>query len=144
MAATQIDLGRALTELEASRARVERDAARVCDDMRSKLAAELLPVLDNLDRTIRAAEDAGDAPAVLEGARMVRAQLEGVLRGYGVERLDSLGAPFDPVQHEAVAVLPVTDPAWVGRVIDQPQPGYRFGERLLRPAQVVVGQAAAR
>jgi molecular chaperone GrpE len=133
---------RALYDLEAARARVERDARQVHDETRSKLITELLPVLDNLDRTIRAAAERGDAPAVLEGARLVRTQLEGVLRGYGVERIDALETRFDPRIHEAISVAPVRDPARHGFVVDQTEPGYRFSDRILRPARVIVGQAA--
>jgi molecular chaperone GrpE len=130
----------ALRELEAAKGRVERDARAVADDMRKKLVLELLPVLDNLDRTIAAAETNGDAPAVVEGIALVRAQLEGVLRGYGVERIDTLGERFDPARHDAVTMVAVHSPTAHGVVIDQLAPGFRFGTTLLRPAQVVVGR----
>ena len=132
---------RALRELEAAQARVERDARRVHDETRTRLVSELLPVLDNLDRTIRAAAGSRDGLALVEGVRLVRAQLEGVLRGYGVERIEAAGARFDPRIHEAIQVAPVGDPRRDGAVIEQVEPGYRFGDRLLRPAKVVVGRA---
>jgi molecular chaperone GrpE len=132
-------LARALTELDAARARVERDARRVNEDTRSRLVAELLPVLDNLDRTIRAAAGTEEY-ALVDGVRLVRAQLESVLRGFGVERIDAIDKPFDPKLHDAIDVAPVRDPARHGTVIDQTEPGYRFGDRLLRPAKVVVGR----
>ncbi|MDB4960763.1 MAG: grpE 1 [Myxococcales bacterium] len=131
---------RALRELEAAKGRVHRDAQRASDEMREKLVIQLLPVLDNLDRTIRAATEQGDAPAVVEGVQLVRAQLENVLRGYGAERIDAHGRLFDPAIHEAVSMIPVNDPRSHGAVIDQTEPGYRFGDRLLRPAKVVVGR----
>ena len=130
---------RALRDLEAAQARVERDAQKVNEETRGKLVAELLPVLDNLDRTIRAA--AKSDPALVQGVRLVRSQLEGVLRGYGVERIDATGMRFDPKLHEAISVAPVYEPAHHGLVLEQAEPGYRFGERLLRPAKVVVGRA---
>ncbi len=133
---------RALRSLEATEARLARNAKRDAEDARSKLVQELLPVLDNLDRTIRAATGRSD-PAMLEGVRMVRQQLEGVLRGYGVERIDATGARFDPGIHEAIGVTPVADPQRHGLVIQQLEPGYRFGERLLRPARVQVGKLVA-
>jgi len=133
---------RALRELDAAKARVERDAKLVADDTRKRLVAELLPVLDNLDRTIGAAQDAGEAPNLVEGARMVRSQLEAVLRGFGVERVDALRQRFDPTVHDAVGLLDVRDPGFHDVVIDQLQPCYRFGDQLLRPAKVVVGRCA--
>ncbi|MEO6773030.1 MAG: nucleotide exchange factor GrpE, partial [Kofleriaceae bacterium] len=133
-------LANALRELEAAKARVERDARSVFDDTKKKLVAELLPVLDNLDRTIKAAEDNGDAPAVVEGITLVRTQLESVLKGYGVERIDALAQPFDPAIHDALSTLPVLTAAAHNLVVDQIAPGYRYGTGLLRPAQVVVGK----
>lgn len=132
---------RALRELEAAQARVERDARRVHDETRARLVRELLPVLDNLDRSIRAATGSRDCPALVEGVRMVRAQIEGVLRGYGVERIDATGARFDPSVHDALRVVAIRDPARDATVIEQIEPGYQFGSRLLRPAKVVVGRA---
>jgi molecular chaperone GrpE (heat shock protein) len=133
---------RALRNLEATEARLERNARREADDARGKLVQELLPVLDNLDRTIRAAGTGRD-PAMLEGVRLVRHQLEGVLRGYGVERVDAVGQRFDPGVHEAIGVTAVADPARHGVVMQQAEPGYRFSGRLLRPAKVSVGKFAA-
>jgi molecular chaperone GrpE len=132
---------RALRELEAAQARVERDARRVHEETRTKLVLELLPVLDNLDRTIRAATERREGTALVEGVRLVRAQLENVLRGFGVDRIDAIGARFDPRVHDAIQVAPVRDAARHGLVLEQVEPGYRFGDRLLRPAKVVVGQA---
>ena len=135
-------LAGALRELEAAKARVERDARAVSDDMRKQLVGKLLPVLDDLDRTISAAEDAGDAPAIVSGVRLVRAHLESVLRGYGLERLDAHAQSFDPAVHEAVAMMPVPTRELHETVLDQLAPGYRFGGTLLRPARVVVGHAS--
>jgi molecular chaperone GrpE len=133
------DIARALDELEAAKTRVARDAKLVEDDTRKRLVAQLLPVLDNLDRTIRAC----DAPATVDGIRLVRAQLEAVLRGYGVERRDAVAQRFDPAVHEAVGLLDVVDRDYHDVVIDQLEPCYLFGAQLLRPAKVIVGRCAA-
>lgn len=129
-------LARALRELEAAKARVERDAQLVTEETRKRLVAELLPVLDNLDRML----DDAETPDVVEGVRLVRAQLDAVLRGYGVERIDAVRQPFDPAPHDAVGLLDVLDRDFHNIVIDQLQPCYRFGTALLRPAKVVVGR----
>lgn len=131
---------RALRNLEATEARVQRNAKRETEEAKGKLVMELLPVLDNLDRTIQAALDHDADPALLEGVRMVRTQLENVLARYGVERLEAVGDAFDPAVHEAIGVTTVSDPRANGLVIDQQQPGYQFAGRLLRPAKVLVGK----
>lgn len=126
----------AIDEYEAARRRVERDAARVHEETRTTLVAELLPVLDNLDRSI-GATPAGPAR---EGMELVRAQLEGVLAGYGLERFDAVGERFDPRWHEAMDVAPVGEPSRDGVVVAQWEAGYRIGERVLRAARVQVGR----
>ncbi|MCB9562299.1 MAG: nucleotide exchange factor GrpE [Kofleriaceae bacterium] len=131
----------AIADLEAARGRVERDAARVLDETRERLVGDLLPVLDSLDRARADRSASGEAT---EGIERIRAQLEGVLRGYGLERFDAVGAAFDPRDHEAVALCDVVDPARDGTVVAQWEPGYRMGGRLLRPARVQVGRLARR
>jgi molecular chaperone GrpE (heat shock protein) len=132
------DLARALGELEAAKARVERDAKQVHAETRKQLVGELLPVLDNVDRAIAASTE----PSAIAGMQLVKRQLEAVLRGYGVQRIDATGAAFDPQLHDAITTLPVTDPEQHRKVVDQIEPGYRFGDALLRPAKVVVGSYA--
>lgn len=130
---------RALRNLEATEARLERNAKRELEEQRGKLVQDLLPVLDNLDRTIHASQTHGD-PVMIEGVRMVRLQLESVLRGYGVERIDAIGKRFDPNLHEAIGVTAVGEPARHGVVMQQAEPGYVLDGRLLRAAKVSVGK----
>lgn len=136
-------LAAALQNLESAKARVERDARLVHEETRLNLIAELLPVLDNFDRAIAAAERNGDAPAVVDGVRMVHRQLESVLIGYGLVRFDAVGAEFDPALHDAALMIEVAVPEQDRRVVEQLQPGYMFGERLLRAARVTVGRFQA-
>ena len=131
-------LTRAVREFEVAKARIEQHAERVYDEKRLSLILELLPVLDNLDRTLEATKPTSDA-ALVAGVRIVRAELEGVLTRYGVERVDASGQRFDPKLHDAVSTVSVQDPALVGTVVSQSAPGYRFGDRVLRAAKVSVG-----
>lgn len=133
-------LARAVNELEAAKRRVERDAAAVQEETRAKLVSELLPVLDNFDRAIEVAEKHGDAPSVVEGMQLIRRQLATVLEGFGLVRFDAVGTPFDPMVHEAVEMAAVDDPSQNRMVVAQREPGYKFGDRLLRAAKVVVGK----
>ncbi|MEJ7598695.1 MAG: nucleotide exchange factor GrpE [Kofleriaceae bacterium] len=133
-------LAHALRELAAVKARVERDARSVHEQTRSALIQALLPVLDNFDRAIATGETQGDAPGIVAGVRMVRRQLESVLQGYGLVRFDAVGTAFDPSVHEATNMVAVSDRARDRFVVDQLEPGYRIGDRLLRAAKVVVGK----
>jgi molecular chaperone GrpE len=138
---------RALRELEAAKARVQRDAERAAQELREKLVLELLPVIDNLDRTIRAAAqspEARAAPGVIEGVRLVRTQFMQVLERYGIRRVEARHQPFDPAIHEAIGTAPVAHPGAHNVVVDQIEPGYRYEGRLLRPAKVIVGRHVSR
>jgi len=137
-------LQRALRDLEAAKARVERDAQASAQELREKLVLELVPVLDNLDRTIRAAVANHDSPAIVEGVRLVRNQFMGVLARYGVERVEAKHQRFDPRLHEAISMVPVSHPSAHNVVVDQLEPGYRYRDKLLRPAKVIVGRYEAR
>ena len=133
-------LARAVNDLEAAKQRVERDAHIAGEETRSKLVRELLPVLDNFDRAIEAAGAAGDAPAAVDGMRLIHRQLAKVLEGFGLVRFDAVGEVFDPAIHDATHMAPVVDPARDRVVVAQHEPGYQFGDRLLRAAKVVVGK----
>ena len=133
-------LARALRDLESAKARVERDAQASAQELREKLVLDLVPVLDNLDRTIAAAHQSGDSPSVVEGVRLVRNQFLGVLLRFGVQRLDTKHQRFDPKLHEAISMVPVSHPSAHNVVVDQLEPGYMFGDKMLRPAKVIVGR----
>ncbi len=129
-------------EVEALKRRLERDAARSREQDRRALLASILPVLDNLDRSVAAAAASPDR-ALVEGVRVVRDQLQSALADLGAVRIDSLGKPFNPAIHEAIATADVDDPQLDGMVIDEWEAGYRLGDRVLRPARVRVGKLSA-
>ena len=100
----------------------------------AKLAKELLPALDNLDRAIEAAED---EDPLLAGVRLVRSEIAAALARVGIEAFAPLGEAFDPNQQEAMAQQPV-DGAVSGTVAEVYQNGYRMGDSIIRPARVLV------
>ncbi len=125
---------RTQADFENYRKRVARDAAAAQERGVAKLAKELLPALDNLDRAIEAAE--AEDP-LLAGVRLVRLELGAALARLGIEAFAPLGEPFDPNLHEAVAQQPV-EGAVSGEVAEVFQNGYRMGETIIRPARVLV------
>jgi molecular chaperone GrpE len=125
---------RTQADFENYRKRVARDAALAQDRGVAKLAKELLPALDNLDRAIEAAP--AEDP-LLEGVRLVRSELAAALARAGIEAFAPLGEPFDPNHHEAMAQQSVQGAA-AGTVAEVYQNGYRMGEAIIRPARVLV------
>lgn len=130
---------RALAETDNVRKRGRRDALAAETRGKGRVVRELLPALDNLDRAIAAAEaqDADDEHHMTKGIRLVQAELAAALGRVGIESFSPKGEVFDPHQHEAVAQQPVEGVA-AGTVAEVYQPGYRYGEEVLRPARVVV------
>lgn len=102
-----------------------------------RLARELLPALDNLERALQAVEAAEPANHLSEGIRLVTAELSAALGRAGIQGFDPTGEPFDPVHHEAVAQQPV-EGAQAGTVVQVLAPGYRLNDAVLRPARVIV------
>jgi len=133
---------RASEEFEQARVRIRRDVSRDVERGRRAVLADLLEVLDNLDRAIAAARDAvqtDSSQTLLSGVELVRDQFLAKLESYGVTRMVALGEPFDPQKHEAVSMAPVADPSQAGSVVSVVREGYVLGDDLLRAAAVVVG-----
>jgi molecular chaperone GrpE len=127
---------RTQADFENYRKRVARDAAAAQERGTMSLAKELLPALDNLDRALAAA--AQDDP-LLEGVRLVRAELSGALARAGIEAFSPAGEAFDPSLHEAVATAEQPEGgAASGTVVEVYQSGYRLRDSIIRPARVVV------
>ena len=98
---------------------------------------DLLPVVDNIDRAIEAAEKAGEAENLLAGFRLVKQQLHTLLSRNQCEPIAAEGQVFDPNFHQAILQQPSADvPA--GNVMMVTQPGYKMHDRVVRPAQVIV------
>jgi molecular chaperone GrpE len=134
----------ALAELEDAKHRVRRDADRQVELLKGQVLEALLPVLDNLERTITAGAATPAAAAVVDGVKLVQSQFLAALKDFGLERRSAIGQRFDPRFHDAIAVVPVNDPAQDGVVVGESEPGYHLGERVIRPARVQVGRAAER
>jgi molecular chaperone GrpE len=123
------------------RRRVEEERAQYARDATLGVLQRLLPILDDFERALANAD-----PGVLEsgwgqGVVLVERNLRGLLSAEGVERIEALGTEFDPRYHEAVGQAPSADVA-EGHVLHVARSGYRKGERVVRPAQVVVATAA--
>ena len=129
------DLRRVAADFDNYRKRVAREQAQLYVRAGERLAAKLLPVLDDLERALDAAEHHEEAK-VLEGVRMTKDALAGILASEGVEEIAADG-PFDPHVHEALLAQPA-EGVEPGHVIQVVQRGYRMGDVVLRPARVVV------
>jgi molecular chaperone GrpE len=124
-------------ELENVRKRAARELDERLRYANIGLLRDLLPVIDNIERAIEAAEKKADATALLEGFKMVDQQLADVLKQHHCTRIEALHIPFDPNVHHAVMQQPSEEhPA--NTVLMVTQNGYQLHDRVVRPSQVIV------
>jgi molecular chaperone GrpE len=126
-------------EFDNYRKRVERERGQHAEAAASALLKELLPLVDNLERALRAEAGSEGADAYRRGVELIHQQLVELLRKRGVRPIEALGENFDPHFHQAVA-HEMAEGRREGEVIEEFQRGYMLGDRLLRPAMVKVAK----
>ena len=127
-------------ETDEIRQRLARTADERVTREKAAFVSTLLPVMENLQRAMEAAEGGGSLEALMNGLNGTISGFESALAAGGIESINALGAQFDPELHEAVDTIEV-EPERDGAVTAEYSRGYRMGERLLRPARVQVGRA---
>jgi molecular chaperone GrpE len=127
-------------EMENFRKRQERIAGDRIRVERNKLLHKVLEVMDNLDRAMHF-EESMDRESLHQGLRMVRWQLNELLKGEGLIAVPTVGEPFDPHVHEAIEQVPSKDHP-EGTVVEEVRKGYMLGDEMLRPARVKVSSGA--
>lgn len=133
------DVRRARAEFDNFRKRMMREAQQARASGAAEVAARLLDVLDDFDRTVEAAQSSED-DGLRKGVEMVHGKLRDVLQASGLTRIDQTGVAFDPERHEAVQQVAADEP------LDEPvvdavlRPGYEFSGRVIRAAMVAVRQ----
>jgi molecular chaperone GrpE len=141
-------------KFEEAKAAMERETAEMRERLKKTLESQakqgqfdflttLLPVLDNLNRAIEASEQDPSLEHLREGVIGTARSFEKALASVGVVPVESVGSTFDPELHEAVDTIAVEGED-DGKVVAEYSRGYRFGDKLLRPARVQVGRATAR
>lgn len=139
---------RAAADLENQRKRTKRELEDARFETKNKVLKEMLPVVDNLERAIEHAggKTDGSEPdaaikAIVEGVQLVLRQFQTAFERLDITAIEAQGQPFDPNLHEAISQQESDQPP--GTVVQVLQRGYRAGDRLLRPALVVVAKAKA-
>ena len=134
---------RARAEMENQRRRAEKDVAQARQQALEKLAGELLAVKDSLEMGVQAARgEEATVEKLAEGSELTLRMFDQALEKFSIEPINPEGERFDPEKHEAMAAQESTD-AEPNTVLTVVQKGYRLGDRLLRPAMVIVAKAPA-
>lgn len=139
---TRDQLLRTAADFDNFRKRSRKELADAERQAREDLLRELLPVFDNLERASEHAKTAKAVEALAQGIDLVMRQFTDSLARLQVQRVASLGESFDPTLHEAIQQQETREKP-PGTIVAEVQPGYRIGERLLRPALVVVAKGPA-
>lgn len=127
-------------EIMRTRMRLEIDFNRKLELEKQKIILPFIEILDNLQRAIDAASQAGTVEHLLEGIQMTASLFCAKLQSIGVAPISAVGNPFDPNMSQAVGTVPVDDAVQDGIVMEELQTGYSMEGQLLRPAQVRVGR----
>ncbi len=122
------------------RERIKRSLEERARETQFQFLKTLLPILDNLKLAIEHAEKNSSAENLLEGVKSTARAFEQALSSLGVEPIESIGSDFTPELHEAIDTIEV-EPEREGKVTLEYQRGYKFGDKLLRPAKVQVGRS---
>ena len=131
---------RALAETENLRRRAQRDREDYVKYANESVLRDLIPVLDNFDRALAAAREAGSAGTVMSGVELIQRELLRVLERAGLTRYSAVGERFDPTRHEAIARVVSADRP-PDTVVTETAAGYLLNGRVLRPAMVAVAAA---
>ncbi|WP_028775319.1 nucleotide exchange factor GrpE [Shimazuella kribbensis] len=137
LADSKNQLARSIADLENARRRARKEKEDAVKYASVPLIESLLPVLDNFERALDAAEDRGEAKGLLDGVEMVYRQLLQALSDSGLSLVEAVGMPFDPHVHNAVLQVDSEDHD-AGTVVEELQSGYRYRDRVIRPTMVKV------
>ncbi|MBG5925737.1 nucleotide exchange factor GrpE [Providencia rettgeri] len=131
---------RAHAEIENIRRRTEQDIEKAHKFALEKFSNELLPVIDNLERAIEAADhESEESKAMLEGLNLTLKTFLDAVAKFGIEPVSEVNVPFNPEVHQAMTMIESPDHQ-ANHVIDVMQKGYTLNNRLLRPAMVIVSK----
>ena len=131
---------RTMADFQNFRKRVMDEKRLVEERAKERIFLELLPVLDNFERSLAAIEAGANPDSIREGVLAVDRQFRSVLTSQNVTRIEAVGAPFDHDLHDAIATVE-SDEYPPGTIVDEIEAGYRMGDRVIRHAKVRVSKA---
>lgn len=133
---------RAQAELDNYRKRTNKEVEQMLRYQALPLARDLLPGLDNLERTLKAAQVAPNVDDLVQGVELIQKQFLDVLARHSIEPVSAVGETFDPNRHEAILQIPSADHPPM-TIIEEAERGYVLHDRVVRPSKVVVAQSPA-
>lgn len=129
-----------MAEFDNFRKRTLKEKSEILRNGAESAMKGLLPIIDDFERGIAAIKESSDAEAVKEGMILIYNKFVKYLEQNGVKAMDTTGKDFDPDLHEAIAMVPATEPEQKGKIIDTVSKGYTMNDKVLRHAKVAVAQ----
>ena len=130
---------RLYAEFDNYKRRIAKERIELMQTAGKEVITNLLPVLDDLDRALKAFETATEVAPVKEGISLVTQKLKTMLTNQGLKEMESIGKPFDADLQEAITNVPAPSDDLKGKVIDEIEKGYFLHDKVIRHAKVVVG-----
>ena len=131
---------RLYSEFDNYRKRTLKERSELIKTASEEVMKAILPVIDDLDRAVKANEMVEDAAAIKEGMGLIANKLKNITQQKGLQSFESKGLAFDPDVMEAITHIPAPSEEEKGKVVDEVEKGYKLGDKVIRFAKVVVGQ----
>lgn len=129
-----------MAEFDNFRKRTIKEKSEIIKNAGENVLKGLLPIMDDFERGLKAAESSPESDSVKEGLKLIYSKLQKYLNQNGVKEMDPTDDTFDTEKHEAISVVPVPDEEKKGKILDTVEKGYTINDKVLRHAKVVVGQ----
>lgn len=122
------------------RKRKEKEMSETIVFANEGLIKQLLPILDDFDRTLKAIENSDNLTAIKEGIGMVAKNVRATLQRVGLETVNAIGEEFNPAFHDAITMISVEEEDKKGRIFDEIEKGYMLKDKVIRPSKVIIGE----
>lgn len=129
-----------MAEFDNFRKRTMREKSELIKNAAEGAFRGLLPVVDDIERAIKAGEQSDEVAPLKEGIELIYKKLKKYMEQNGVKEMNPENKEFDADRHEAISAVPVPDEAQKGKILDTVEKGYMINDKVLRHAKVVVGQ----
>lgn len=130
---------RLYAEFDNFRNRTAKEKIALIGTANEDLMKDLLPIVDDFERSLKAMESSTDVNSLKEGVNLVFHKLMKTMNQRGLQAVESIGKPFNSDHQEAITQIPVEDPAQKGMVVDEIEKGYQLRDKTIRHAKVVIG-----
>jgi len=130
---------RLYSEFENYKKRIVRDRIELIKNAGADTMISILPIIDDMERAIKAISEAKELKAVKEGVQLVYQKMKAITESKGLKAMESVGKPFDADLHDAITNIPAPSENMKGKVVEEIEKGYYLNDKVIRHAKVIVG-----